>query len=47
MEISHRQDILEAFSENKKVIREEMKRSSNLFNFLQTSMQSIVKLMVT
>jgi hypothetical protein len=46
MEISHRQDILEAFNENKKVMINEMRTTTELFTFLSTSMKKITNNMV-
>jgi hypothetical protein len=47
MEISHRQDILEAFNENKKVMINEMKRTTDLFTFLSSTMKRITHHMVS
>ena len=46
MEISHRQDILEAFDENRRVMVNEMKRSTDLFSFLSDAMKRITEHMV-
>lgn len=46
MEISHRQDILEAFGENKRVMINEMRRTTELFTFLSDSMRRITSNMV-
>lgn len=46
MEISHRQDILEIFLNNKDLVHSKIKESSNLLSDLNTSITSIMTIMV-